>query len=86
MLHDKENFIKLQNVETLQTIHTDQNAINLEMKSAIKYKNRLPTQKKFFNFIKQLIEKVKKIETEIIKLLNNVKIKKLYVTESVGYI
>lgn len=43
MLRDKENFIKLQNVETLQTIHTDQNAINLEMKSAIKYKNRLPT-------------------------------------------
>ena len=43
MLGDKENIIKLHKVETLQTTHTDQNAIKLELKSAIKNKKRLPT-------------------------------------------
>lgn len=55
MLFDKENTIQLHKVKTLQTTHTDQNAIKLEVKNTIKNVKSLPTWKMF---VKQLIEKI----------------------------
>lgn len=45
MLFDKENIIQLHIVKTLQTTHTDQNAIKLEVKNTIKNVKSFPTWK-----------------------------------------
>lgn len=47
MLFDKENIIQLHKVKMLQTTHTDQNAIKLELINTIKNVKRLPTWKMF---------------------------------------
>lgn len=54
MLDDKENSIKSHEVETLQTTHTNQKAIKLEVKNAINNQNGLPTWvylKQFFEIV-----------------------------------
>ena len=67
MLFDKENIIQLHKVKMLQTTHTDQNAIKLEVKNTIKNVKSLPTWKMFI-LLNNSQKKQKKIE--ITKLLN----------------